>query len=302
MRALDFDGEVGAGERFFGSYVAALSVTVLVIAAGSWAALRAPRLADELAPRVPAMIHVAGGPLTLHDRDGTHVVHVRSLDVDVSEVTVAAYRACVDAGACKAPWRPAPRSADQPVDEDGDDIDLEGRERTCNFGAPGRLGHPMNCVSVEAAIDYCQWRGARLPTRSEWLYVAHGGGARTYPWGEARPTAALLNACGHECGGHSLSLFDETDGFESTSPVGAYPAGRTPEGLLDMAGNVSELVCNLDPDQEHLDNVACWTFTDLGGSYRTEDARGLQPDQDPGRRYFWHGGSLGPDIGFRCVR
>ena len=35
-------------------------------------------------------------------------------------------------------------------------------------------------------------------------------------------------------------MFETSDGFATTAPVGSFPAGRTPEGLLDMAGNVAE--------------------------------------------------------------
>jgi iron(II)-dependent oxidoreductase len=67
-----------------------------------------------------------------------------------------------------------------------------------------------------------------LPIEEEWEWAASGG-KRKYPWGDKEPDETLANYC--ETAGH-------------TTPVGAYPAGATPEGLLDMAGNVWEWMEN----------------------------------------------------------
>ncbi len=97
---------------------------------------------------------------------------------------------------------------------------------------PGREQHPIVGVTWDDAVAYCRWlserstRRYRLPTEAEWERAARGVEGRIYPWGEAFDQQRC-NA--------------EPTGVGDVTAVGAFsPAGDTPEGLVDMAGNVWE--------------------------------------------------------------
>lgn len=81
---------------------------------------------------------------------------------------------------------------------------------------------PAVGVPFAEAKDYCKFRGGRLPTVDEWLRVA---GSKAWPWGDAEPTCAHVIAA--DCG-------------LPPQPAGAAPDGVTPDGVLDLAGNVWE--------------------------------------------------------------
>jgi formylglycine-generating enzyme required for sulfatase activity len=117
------------------------------------------------------------------------------------------------------------------------DTKRSGRPSTWYLGAYpyDRANHPVCGVSAEGADAYAIWLSRRtahpwrLPTESEWEYAAKGPTCLEYPWGDAFDRH---NANTRETGVHT------------TTPVGAFPAGRSPFGALDMAGNVEEYVAD----------------------------------------------------------
>jgi len=107
------------------------------------------------------------------------------------------------------------------------------RRHAWTSGAPpaGRGDHPVVLASVADARAYAAWLSARtgttwrLPTELEWEKAARGTDGRRFPWGDVFDPARLNS--------HDRGPFD-------TVPVGRYPDGASPFGLLDPAGQVFE--------------------------------------------------------------
>jgi formylglycine-generating enzyme required for sulfatase activity len=102
----------------------------------------------------------------------------------------------------------------------------------------GLADHPVVQVSQADAATFCAWHGLRLPGDAEWEYAARGTDRRRYPWGDELPAQAGTPRANF--GTVDCCAPDASDGFAKTAPVGRYPAGASPFGLLDLAGNVWE--------------------------------------------------------------
>ncbi|MFZ2199086.1 MAG: SUMF1/EgtB/PvdO family nonheme iron enzyme [Thermodesulfovibrionales bacterium] len=89
---------------------------------------------------------------------------------------------------------------------------------------------PANNVSWFGAMEYCRWKGKRLPTEAEWEKAARGDDRRIYPWGYGFPT---------ENRARYARDFGES-GVKVMVSVDALPAGESFYGAKNMAGNVVE--------------------------------------------------------------
>ena len=150
---------------------------------------------------------------------------------------------------------------------------------------PGKEDHPVVHVDLDDARAYAKWAGKRLPTEEEWQYAAQGPDALRYPWGNEMKE----NACNA----------GQTGG---TTPVTAFPDGRSPLGCYDMCGNVYEWT-----ESERSDGRTRFCII-RGGSYYKAVGSDWYADGGPQPTNFavkfllmWPGLDRCATIGFRCV-
>ncbi|HYP87885.1 MAG TPA: SUMF1/EgtB/PvdO family nonheme iron enzyme, partial [Polyangiaceae bacterium] len=198
------------------------------------------------------VVSLAGGVLDIGaaDWDGASDgvrfprTEVAAFRLDLAEVTVQRFRACT---ACV---------------------------RACPSCAAAESGLPVVGVSPEGAERFCASQRGRLPTAAEWVWAAAGSSARRYPWGNS----GLV--CRRAAFGLSHGPCGEGDGPEL---VGSRPDGASPDGVLDLAGNVAEWA-----------REASGAYAARGGSFRSRAAAELKswsalPDREKALY-----------IGFRC--
>ena len=138
--------------------------------------------------------------------------------------------------------------------------------------------HPVTCVSWHDALAFCKWAAVRLPTEAEWEKAARGTDGRIWPWGNPQPNSGVCN-------------FNMTVG--DTTPVGSYPDGKSPYGVLDMAGNVWEWTSSLWGKDA--------SKPEYGYPYDAKDGRENQNASDTVRRAL-RGGSFWDDAQYvRCA-
>lgn len=225
----------------------------------------------------PVMVQIPGGTFMMGSESGdsdekpVREVTIPAFEMSKSEVTVAQYKACVEAGEC----------------------DVPKTATFCNWQKEGRSDHPINCVSWNEAKKYARWINARLPSEAEWEFAARSGGLdRKYPWGDREPTCDLSQIGG--CPGQTVPVCSKSD-------------GNTEQGLCDMAGNVWEWV----EDDYHLSygdaprDHQPWLDQPQRGPYRV--IRGGSWFYDPqyarvAYRYRWQPADRYGGVGFRVAR
>jgi formylglycine-generating enzyme required for sulfatase activity len=140
-----------------------------------------------------------------------HTVYLDGFWMDQTEVSQGMFKRCIASGTCS---------------ELTHDF-----EQNPNYTNTEYDNHPVIYITWDQAKIYCERVGRRLPTEAEWEKAARGtADGRLFPWGDTPPdgTKALF--------GNALN---------GTRPVGSYPAGASPYGILDMIGNVREWVFDI---------------------------------------------------------
>jgi formylglycine-generating enzyme required for sulfatase activity len=177
-----------------------------------------------------------------------HTVFLDAFWIDQTLVTNGMYARCFAAGSCTAPA-----------------LTSSSTTRPDYYGNSLYADYPVIHVEWNQANAYCQWAGRQLPTEAQWEKAARGTDGRIYPWGNQAPDATRAN-------------FNNNVG--DTTKVGSYPAGASPYGALDMAGNVWEFVLD-------------W----YSKTYYQQSPSSNPAGPSSGNRYVLRGGSLEDDGG-----
>ena len=232
------------------------------------------------------MVLVPSGEFTMGsnfptDEGPIHQVYLNAFYMDVYEVTNALYRLCVEADACTLPQKIISYTYDD---------------------------YPVIYVDWNQAQAYCAWREGNLSTEAQWEKAARGTDGRTYPWGDQWDDSRgkRANFCDKNC---SAVWTDSRadDSYSGTAPVGSYESGKSPYGIYDLAGNVSEWVADwysdtyyqnspasnpLGPDsgQFRVLRGSSWLNVNAAGEIRSSNRGRLTPH------------SIDSNVGFRCAR
>jgi formylglycine-generating enzyme required for sulfatase activity/sugar lactone lactonase YvrE len=171
---------------------------------------------------VPEGEFIMGSNVGENDDRPEHTVYLDSYYIDKFEVTAAQYVAFLNATGMNAD---SEGHVLVQVGPGGGGV-IQQSAKGFELVSPDGALYPAHFVSWYGAKTYCEWAGIRLPTEAEWEKAARGTDGRTYPWGEEID--------------HIKARYDGGPVVD----VGDYPAGVSPYGAYDMAGNVYEWVAD----------------------------------------------------------
>jgi formylglycine-generating enzyme required for sulfatase activity len=217
-----------------------------------------------------------------------HTVTMTAYCMELTEVSVGAYRACKNAGVCTG----TPTAS--------------GGSYNWTAAPDAREAHPINGINWSESREYCQsWMGGDLPSEAQWEKAARGGpgDTRKYPWGSTpEPDCTRAN-------GYFNSTYCNATYPPYTWPVGylTTTSGDSPYGLKDMSGNVWEWVQDYYLDTFYQQCSSGCTDPLNTGSASHRVLRGGCYHRDPSSLRVVRRGIIDPTdrdnaIGFRCRR
>ncbi len=243
------------------------------------------------------MVYIAPGTAKLGMGETEREVTItRGFFIDRNEVTVHAYQACLARRKCSAANALIISAEQEDAGLDGvssskEFVDAWGRY--CNEPRKA-FDHPINCVDYSNAENYCRYKGRRLPTEAEWELAARGTAGRVYAWGETE--APCMDVCFDRNG----LCANPAQGVGSCAS-GGHPKDVTPEGVLDMGGNVSEwvsdgYVAKPQGGSDPMGDSNVRARTAKGGSFFDDKTQLIAA-----RRFAVLPGTAHVAIGFRCA-
>lgn len=147
---------------------------------------------------------------------------------------------------------------------------------------------PASFVSHVEAEAFARSVGMRLPSVGEWLFIACGPQALPFPWG-ATDQRSVAN---------TLEL-----GLDRAVAVGTFEAGRSPQRVYDLVGNVAEWCSDLAPERESF--AGDERVSVLGGSFHNRSRPVFDPRWIEGQSELFARAlsreSRADDVGLRCV-
>ena len=264
--------------------ISAVAVGLLALAVTGWAIYKYWPGTKEPGPPPPdGMVLIKGGKFMMGRNDGetderpAHEKNIKDFYLDKYEVTNREYKKFVDATGHTPP-----------------------QNWTRGAYEPEKALLPVTYVTWKDAAAYAQWANKRLPFEEEWEYAARGGSKGfLYPWG-SQWSNGNANANNPNAG---------------PLPVGTFDKDKSPFGIFDLAGNVSEWVdafyrptyddklaalgCGNRPCRVHRGGRFVDTPDNCTTTHRRADFEDV-PQVEKEKKIYLE--SVIPYVGFRCAK
>jgi iron(II)-dependent oxidoreductase len=171
---------------------------------------------------------------------------------------------------------------------------------------PGQENFPVVYVSYEDALAYASWAGKRLPTEIEWQYAAQTERLHEWPWKQNRKVVRKTEYVTETLTVSTIEGIDPRNanlGDGKPYPVGRYPRGANPHGLLDLVGCVWQLTHDLYESGSYRYIIL------KGGSYFKPSSSWWYVQGGPRELHYRQallrvsqGFERNATVGFRCVK